>query len=197
MARRKLTNPLGLAVLAWLMKEPMHPYALGRRLQKTGQDRRIKYNRGTLYLVIEQLARAGFVEVQAVERPGSRPERAIYAITDAGRAEFHRWLSDLLATPRSEFPQILVALSFVALVPPGEAVELLTRRLGQLASSAEETASALREAREAGHPWVFLVEEELAAELLEIEIRFVIGLIERLGDPGYVDAWQQAVGGWL
>lgn len=44
---------------------------------------------------------------------------------------------------------------------------------------------------------MFLVEEELAAELLEVEIRFVTGLVERLGDPGYVDAWPQAVGGWL
>src|SRR5579875_2143051 len=183
MSGKKLTNPLGLAVLAWLMKEPMHPHALGQRLQQTGQDRRIKYNRGTLYAVIEQLARAGLVEVQAVERPGARPERAVYVITDAGREEFRRWLAELLATPRSEFPQFLVALSFVALVPPGEAVELLTRRLGQLESSAEETASALREAREAGHPWVFLVEEELAAELLEVEIRFVTGLVERLGAP--------------
>lgn len=191
------TNPLGLAVLAWLMREPMHPYALGQRLQQTGQDRRIKYNRGTLYSVIEQLARAGLVEVQTVERPGARPERAIYAITDAGRAEFRRWLAELLATPRSEFPQFLVALSFVALVPPVEAVELLARRLAQLESSAEVTASTLQGAREAGHPWVFLVEEELAAELLAAEIRFVTGLIERLGDPVYVDAWQQAVGGWL
>ena len=105
MSDKKLTNPLGLAMLAWLMKEPMHPYALGQRLQQTGQDRRLKYNRVTLYLVIEQLERAGLVEVQAVERPGPRPERAIYAITDAGRAEFQRWLADLLATPRSEFPQ--------------------------------------------------------------------------------------------
>ena len=37
--RRKVSNPLALAVLAWLLMGPMHPYELGRRLQETGQDK--------------------------------------------------------------------------------------------------------------------------------------------------------------
>ena len=58
--RRKVANPLALAVLAWLMTGPMHPYELGRRLQETGMDRSVKFNRGSLYMVVEQLRKAGF-----------------------------------------------------------------------------------------------------------------------------------------
>jgi DNA-binding PadR family transcriptional regulator len=194
---RKVTNPLGLAVLAWLLKEPLHPYALGRRLRETGQDRRIKYNHGTLYLVFEQLERAGFVRVDAHEREGGRPERAIYAITDAGRAEFREWLCALVAEPRDEFPQFLVALSFISLLPPPDAVELLAERRATLERTADETRGALRQAQAAGHPWVFLVEEEFAVRMFEVEIRFVTDLVGRLSDPDYIKAWQETVGSWI
>ena len=40
--RRKVANPLALAVLAYLLAEPMHPYELGRRLKQHGKDRNIK-----------------------------------------------------------------------------------------------------------------------------------------------------------
>jgi DNA-binding PadR family transcriptional regulator len=194
--KRKVANPLGLAVLAWLLKEPMHPYELGRRLKETGQDRWIKYNNGTLYLVVEQLERAGFIRVHSRERAGARPERVVYAITETGRAEFRGWLRALVAQPRHEFPQFLVALSFIGLLAPSDGVELLGERLAALTQVAEKTRAALSEAQAAGHPWVFLIEEELAVEMLETEIRFVTELVERLSDPGYVTAWSETVGSW-
>ena len=52
--RRKVGNPLALAVLAELLMGPMHPYEIGRRLTEHGKDRNIKYNRGSLYMVVEQ-----------------------------------------------------------------------------------------------------------------------------------------------
>ena len=41
-SKRKVSNPLALAVMAWLLTAPMHPYELGRRLRETGKDRNIK-----------------------------------------------------------------------------------------------------------------------------------------------------------
>ena len=40
--RRKVSNPLALAVLAHLVMGPMHPYELGKQLKDTGKDRNIK-----------------------------------------------------------------------------------------------------------------------------------------------------------
>ncbi|NGM11615.1 PadR family transcriptional regulator [Verrucosispora sp. WMMA2044] len=193
--RRRVPNPLALAVLAWLMWEPMHPYELGRRLKQTGQDKLIRYTRSSLYMVIEQLARAGFVAAQETVRDSARPERTVYAITDEGRHEVHDWLRSLLAQPRQEHPHFAVALSLLSLLPPDEAVEVLRRRSAALAGRIEETRTTIDEARADGVGWIFLVEEQYALALLEAERRFVTDLIESLKQPDYAKSWQETMGG--
>src|ERR1700682_6297200 len=95
--QRKVANPLALAVLAFLMMGPMHPYQLGRRLKDARKDRDIKYNRGSLYMVVAQLHKAGFIVEQQTVRDTQRPERTVYALTDAGRTELHDWMRELVA----------------------------------------------------------------------------------------------------
>ncbi|MBL6274594.1 PadR family transcriptional regulator [Micromonospora fiedleri] len=192
--RRKVPNPLALAVLAWLLWEPMHPYELGRRLKQSGQDRQIRYTRSSLYMVMEQLTRAGFVAPQETVRDSARPERTVYAITDEGRHEVHDWLRTLLAQPRQEYPHFAVALSLLSLLPPDEAVEVLRRRSAALAGQIEETRTTVAEARADGLAWIYLVEEEYTIALLEAERRFVADLIESLKQPDYARSWQETMG---
>ncbi|MFD6752128.1 PadR family transcriptional regulator [Micromonospora gifhornensis] len=192
--RRKVPNPLALAVLAWLLWEPMHPYELGRRLKQSGQDRQIRYTRSSLYMVMEQLTRAGFVAPQETVRDSARPERTVYAITDEGRHEVHDWLRTLLAQPRQEYPHFAVALSLLSLLPPDEAVEVLRRRSAALAGQIEETRTTVAEARADGLAWIYLVEEEYSLALLEAERRFVADLIESLKQPDYARSWQETMG---
>jgi DNA-binding PadR family transcriptional regulator len=192
--RRKVANPLALAVLAWLSMEPMHPYELGRRLTETGKDRNIKYNRGSLYMVVEQLNKAGFVAAQETVRDTQRPERTVYALTDEGRTELFDWMRELVATPRHEYPHFGVALSLLSVLAPAEAAELLARRLVALAADVEETRGLVRTAADEGVPWVFLVEEEYRLAVLDAERSFVTGLIESLEQPDHIRAWQDRFG---
>ncbi|MFC4533787.1 PadR family transcriptional regulator [Sphaerisporangium dianthi] len=188
--RRKVSNPLALAVLVYLMAESTHIYELGRRLQEQGKDRSIKYNRGSLYMVVEQLRKAGFVAEQVTVRDTPRPERTIYQITEAGRTELYDWMRELVAIPREEYPYFGVALSLLAVLAPAEGVELLGRRLATLGEQAEEVRGVLRQAAEDDVLWVFLAEERYRLALLEAEIRFVTDLVESLRDPAYERSWQ-------
>src|SRR5687768_18164504 len=106
-SRRKVNNLLALAVLSYLTTGPKHPYELGRTLREHGDDRSIKFNHGSLYMVVRQLAKAGFIAEQETVREGQRPERTVYALTDAGRREFREWLRELLEEPRHEYPQFV------------------------------------------------------------------------------------------
>ena len=121
--KRKVSNLLALAVLSNLSQQPMHPYELGRNLREHGDDRSIKFNHGSLYMVVGQLAKAGLVTEQETSRGGQRPERTVYAITDAGRAELRDWLAELVGQPRHEFPAFVAALSLISALPPGEVIE--------------------------------------------------------------------------
>lgn len=192
MARRAVRNLLGLAVLAYLTQRPMHPYELGQTLRANGDERSINFNHGSLYMVVGQLARAGFIAEQETTREGNRPERTVYAITDAGRAELHDWMRELLATPAHEYPRFVAALSLIAALHPDEAVELLAERRERLAEQAEEIRRLVDDSLAQGvHP-LFLVEEDYRLTLLDAEAAFVEDLMDRItGDDGWGPMWAQ------
>lgn len=189
--KRKVSNPLALAVMAELYVGSKHPYEISRRLRETGKDRHIKYNHGSLYMVVGQLEKAGFIAEQKTVRDSERPERTLYALTASGRRELDDWMRDLLARPEREYPVFLVALSLLAVLPPTETVELLGRRLAVLDEEAAEIRATVRKAADDKVHWVFLIEEDYRLATLKTEQRFVKDLIEKLRKPSYVREWNE------
>ena len=187
--KRKVGNLLALAVLSYLSPRPMHPYELGRMLREHGDERSIRFNHGSLYMVVRQLAKAGFVVAQETTREGQRPERTVYAVTDAGRAELHDWLRALVQEPEYEYPHFVAALSLIAALPPAEVVDLLRARLTRLRDEAVETRRLVAETLDGGVHALFLVEEDYRLTLLDAEIAFIERFIDRITDPE--DGWQQ------
>jgi len=183
MTARRVGNLLALAVLSYLTRGPMHPYELGRTLRDNDDGRSIKFNHGSLYMVIQQLARAGFVVEQETTREGNRPERTVYALTDAGRRELLDWMRELVEVPQYEYPHFVAALSLIAALPPDRVVELLRRRLHRLAALRAEARDHIDRTVAGGlHP-LFMVEEEYRLALLEAESGFVERFIGRIVDP--------------
>jgi DNA-binding PadR family transcriptional regulator len=191
--KRKVGNLLALAVLSYLTQRPMHPYELSRALRDNDDVRSIKFTHGSLYMVVGQLARAGFVAELETSREGQRPERTVYALTDAGRAELHDWLSELVAQPQHEYPHFVAALSLIAALPPSEVLPLLRRRLAQLAAQRAEIRSRVDATVSGGlHP-LFLVEEEYRLALLEADAAFTERFIGQITDPeaGWGRLWAE------
>jgi DNA-binding PadR family transcriptional regulator len=158
----------------------MHPYELGRTLREHGDARSIKFNHGSLYMVVGQLAKAGYITELETSRAGQRPERTVYALTDAGRAEFRDWLAELVAEPQHEYPHFVAALSLIAALPPSEVVPLLRHRLDRLHQARAEIRSLVDTALARGVPELFLVEEEYRLALLTAETTFVEEFIEKI-----------------
>jgi DNA-binding PadR family transcriptional regulator len=181
--KRKVGNPLALAVLSYLTMKPMHPYELSRTLRDNGDARSIKFNHGSLYMVVQQLARAGFIAEVETSREGQRPERTVYAITDDGRREAREWLSELIAQPEHEYPHFVTALSLIAALPPDQVVPLLRARLEALAGQRAEIQGMIDSSLGQGVPRLFLVEEEYRLALLDTEEAFVERFIAEIGDP--------------
>lgn len=189
--KRKVANLLALAVLSYLSQGPMHPYELGRTLRAHGDDRSLKFTHGSLYMVVQQLAKAGFVTEVETSRAGLRPERTVYALTDQGRAELNDWLRELVAEPDHEYPRFVTALSLIAALPPDEVVDLLDRRRERLQAQRDEARQIVETALVADvHP-LFLIEEDYRLALLDTEIAFVARFRDRITDPadGWGPAW--------
>nr|WP_238345145.1 PadR family transcriptional regulator [Actinopolymorpha cephalotaxi] len=182
---------LALAVLSYLTQRPMHPYELSRSLRDHGDDRSIRFTHASLYMVVGQLARAGFVVEHETSREGGRPERTVYALTDAGREELHDWMRDLVGEPNHEYPQFVAALSLIAALPPQEVLGLLDHRLARLAEQRAEIRDLVDRTVASGvHP-LFLVEEEYRLALLDAEAGFVRDFVARITDPeaGWGPMW--------
>ncbi|MET8099513.1 PadR family transcriptional regulator [Streptomyces sp. NPDC005236] len=191
MKRRKLSNPLALAVMTTLWQKPMHPYEIAQTLRRQGKDSSTKINYGSLYTVVQNLEKHGFVEVTDVERQGNRPERTIYGITEAGREEMTEWLSDLMAVPAREYPIFETALSLMGVLPPDDVARLLAERLGSLEVQAASARGGLAKLYET-LPRLFLVETEYQLHMIEAQAEWVRGFLAELRDgtlPG-VDAWR-------
>lgn len=179
--RRKLGNPLALTVMVLLAERSMHPYEIAQTLRRRGKEHSVKINFGSLYTVVQNLEKHGFVEVTGVQRQGNRPERTLYGITEAGRAEMLDWLSDLIAVPAVEFPLFDTALSLLPVLPPDEVAELLLDR--EQAQSVR--AAALRGvlAQLGGMlPRVFVVESEYQLHMIEAQLEWIRGFRKEIAD---------------
>ncbi len=145
MAKRAVSNPLALAVLACLWEKPMYPYEMTTTMRERGKEDSIRLNFGSLYAVIKSLEKHGFIQVAQTEREGNRPERVVYEITEAGRTEADEWMRELIAFPVKEYPAIETGLSLLPLLAPQVAADLLERRRDLLDAdlAARRSAQAL------------------------------------------------------
>src|SRR5215471_1935701 len=149
-------SPLALTVLGMLGGGPLHPYAIQSRIKAWGKDRVVNVGqRANLYKTIERLRDAGLIAVRATERDQRFPERTVYELTDEGLRVGREWLTEMLATPRNEFPEFPAALSFVFGLKPEEALAALERRAESLRTS--EAALDRELTDESGPPRLFLL----------------------------------------
>lgn len=191
MAKRAVSNPLALAVLACLWERPMYPYEMTTTMRERGKEDSIRLNFGSLYAVIKSLQKNGFIEVAQTEREGNRPERVVYTITVAGRREAEEWLRELIEVPVKEYPAIETGLSLLPMLPPDIAAGLLESRRDRI----DDDLAARRElqAKTTGLPELFMVEFHYRMAVLEAERAFVADLASRIRDRsiGGYDSWEQ------
>jgi DNA-binding PadR family transcriptional regulator len=186
---------LALAILSTVIERPMHPYEIASLLRERGKDQDMQIKWGSFYTVVQNLERHGLLEAVETVRAGARPERTVYRITDAGRAELEDWLRELIAVPEREPPKFEGALSVVGVLPPDEVISLLRQRLERL----ESQLAAQREALEGFSrdvPRLFLVEAEFDLAIREAEANWVRGLLGELTSgtmPGLAQwrAWHE------
>jgi DNA-binding PadR family transcriptional regulator len=190
-ARRKVANLLALAVLGTVVQRPMHPYEIASLLRARGKDDDMEIKWGSLYTVVRNLAKHGFVEVVGSQREGARPERTVYGITDAGRAELRDWTRELVATPQPEHPRFKAGLSMLSVLPPEEATIALRERLVELERMVAAQRALL--ATHADVPRLFLVENEYELAVREAEVAWVRGLLDELTTETFPDlaGWRQ------
>jgi DNA-binding PadR family transcriptional regulator len=171
--RRRVSNPLALAVLGCLSERPMHPYEISTTLRTRGKEQSIKLNYGSLYSVVEALQKHGLITARETTREGRRPERTVYEITPAGQDEFEDWLAELLSIPVRDFASLEAGLSLMPGLPPDEVARLLGERTEKLQTELRYLDATFAQTAEMGLPELFVVESRFRRHMLAAELEFV------------------------
>ncbi|MGV9215247.1 helix-turn-helix transcriptional regulator [Micromonospora sp. RB23] len=189
--RRKVGNLLALAVLSALVQRPMHPYEMASTLRAWGKDQDMEFKWGSFYTVIRNLDKHELITAVESVREGRRPERTVYRITDAGRAELVDWARELVGTPMPEHPRFRAGLSVLAALHPDEATDLLRQRLERLDDALRRDRDTL-DAHLREIPRLFLVENEYDLAIRDAEAAWLRALLAELTSGSYpgLDVWR-------
>ncbi|SFS56607.1 PadR family transcriptional regulator [Paenibacillus sp. BC26] len=182
MANRKVSNMLALAVLSLLNERPMHPYEIAATMKQRGIPDVIKLNNGSLYSVVDSLLKQAWIVPLETQREGKHPERTIYAPTDAGVAEFHDWIRELIYAPVKEYPHLPVALSFIGHISPKETAALLEQRIIFVQKDIVQRRAGNDYAVSQGLARIFIIEQEFIVNQLEAELAWLRSFIREIKD---------------
>jgi DNA-binding PadR family transcriptional regulator len=177
-------TPVALSVLNLLNERPMHPYEMRSRMRERGHDRAFTIREPSVYDTVARLADRGFIEPVEVTREGRRPERTVYAITEAGRDELMVWLKELTSEPAADYPAFAAPLMFIYALGRDGAIGALAQRAARLEAEISRS-DAFRRAIEAelpGFPRIFGIEEEYAQAMRKAELAWVRATVAELRD---------------
>jgi DNA-binding PadR family transcriptional regulator len=189
--KRKVANLMALAILATVVQRPMHRYEMASLMRARGKDRDMNIKWGSLYTVVQNLERNGYLEAIGVTRQGARPERTVYQITDAGRDELVAWTRELIAEPEAEHTRFVAGLSVLSVLTPQDAADLLNHRLRRLTESIATLRAELDEIPDV--PRLFLIEDEYRIAMTQAEADWTRSILDELsaGTFPHLDAWHR------
>ena len=183
-ARPLPRTPIALSVLNLLNERPMHPYEMRSLMRERGHDRAFKIRESSVYDTVSRLADRGFIEPVEVNRAGRRPERTVYAITEAGQDELLVWLRELTSEPAADYPAFAAPLMFIYALGREGAISALRQRAVWLEAKIARS-DAFRQALMADigdFPRIFGIEEEYAQAMRKAELAWVRSIAAELLD---------------
>lgn len=117
---------LSHAILVSLLERPQSGYDLAKRFDQTvGYFWKASHQQ--IYLELHKLAQAGLVESEKVEQ-ATRPNRIVYAITDAGGDAIDAWIAEPTESPSFK-EELLVKLFALGKADAGVLLAELEQRL--------------------------------------------------------------------
>jgi DNA-binding PadR family transcriptional regulator len=175
---------VALSVLNLLNERPMHTYEMRSLMRERRHDRAFRIRESSVYDTVARLADRGFIEAVEVSREGRRPERTVYAITEAGRDELLVWLWELTSEPAAEYPVFAAPLMFLYALGRDRAIAALAQRAARLKADISASDAYLRAYLEeaAGFPRIFAIEDEYAQAMRRAELDWVRTTLAELRD---------------
>lgn len=130
-----------LLILGMLKIKPLSGYEIQQVLQTSQTEIWAGILPGSIYHALKKMDKEGLVEIDSVEQTGHRI-KAIYRITDKGRAEFPQLLQESLREKSVVLPSTLyAAISFLHELPREDQIQALKQQKDLLEHELEQLKS--------------------------------------------------------
>jgi DNA-binding PadR family transcriptional regulator len=126
-------SSMRILILGALLDGPMNGYGVRRRLEMMGADNWANVAFGSIYHGLGKMADEGLLEIVEAGKGG----KVVYALTETGRADFHRMLLTAWHEVKPIVDPFQVALTFMDRLEKQEILDALYGRMTQLKTSVE------------------------------------------------------------
>ncbi|MGB3329430.1 MAG: PadR family transcriptional regulator [Thermomicrobiales bacterium] len=130
---------------------PMHGHQIRREAHLNRTETWSNVKPGSLYGALQRMEKDGLIEVVRTEQEGNRPERTVYAITDAGRAEFASLRDAIMRDARLRPDPVDLAIQFL---DDDLSVEEATLDMRLRLRDLEDQRAAWHSARQSADPYL-------------------------------------------
>lgn len=107
---------IDLIVLGMLKKESMGAYDIQKQVEYRCISKWVKISTPSIYKKVIQLEEKGFI-TSHTEKDGKMPEKSVYSLTEAGKREFERLMTEISLAPVNiflDFNAVIVNLDSVS-----------------------------------------------------------------------------------
>src|SRR5258706_2418097 len=167
---------LKYGILGLISEEPLHGYEVKTRFEAM-LGGTWEVNIGQVYSTLQRLERDELVE--AVGERGDRG-RLAYQVTDAGRAELQRWLSEPDAAPQEIHDELFVKLMLIRRLANGNLEGLIARQRRVYLQRLRDLAELERRARAEQRPDLLLLLLKGAVIHTEADIKWLDACLEEI-----------------
>ncbi len=173
-----LVSQVELVVLGLLMEGERHGYDLVREMDERGLRRWTHVSKIAVYKALARLEERGCL-TSWTERPGSAPEKRVYAVTSQGEERLRDLLFSLCSSRDYLRLDICAGLAFLRHLGREDAREALEARISFLDGEARRLGREMRMMRGLHEdPWPEILKHELAA--YREEARFLARILSRM-----------------
>lgn len=106
----------------------MHGYEMFQQFENGTLGQIVHLEMSQLYAYLKKLERLNYIQAQ-LEPQGSRPPRKIFHLTEEGRAEFFKWLSEPVERPREIRILFLLKLYYARRFIPAQLNPLIEQQI--------------------------------------------------------------------
>jgi DNA-binding PadR family transcriptional regulator len=167
------------AILGLLYEKPQYGYQIEKTIESWGMRNWTQIGFSSIYYVLKKLEKKDLVESK-IEKVEGKPSRKIYTITEAGKTEMKKKLTDLLSWNKKLISPFDLGIAYINYLEPQEMIDCLENYVKSAEGRIKFLESSVKTQKELKAPYYVIALFSRPLASLKTEIEWVEQFIETI-----------------